>query len=344
MERTATDLGAPGWDSTYGWGLLNAEAALGGTPEPNEMPVADNQTGVTVAEDGSVVITLTGSDVDGDLLTFKVKSEPSHGILTAASLTVSPASVTYIPDPDYNGSDSFGFVVNDGKIDSAAATIGIEVTAVNDAAVAYSQTGDDAVVTDEDVPVDITLTGFDIDEDALAFTVTSEPAHGSLSGSAPNLTYEPNSGYVGPDSFQFVVNDGKVDSAEATVEITVTEVSITQTVTLSIDISTNSKRTGKSGTMVWAEAKVNVMLDGKPVNDAVVVGHWEIDMYFDNSVPFSGITDRKGNIVFKSEKESYDGLPLGFWIVIDSVQIDGEFCILDGTTSDIVFYPPIYSQ
>ena len=50
------------------------------------------------------------------------------------------------------------------------------------------------------------------------------PAHGTLSGTAPNLTYTPAANYNGADSFTFKVNDGTVDSAPATVSITVTPV------------------------------------------------------------------------------------------------------------------------
>src|SRR5207245_2935044 len=67
----------------------------------------------------------------------------------------------------------------------------------------------------------ITLTGSDLDGDSLAYTVTTSPAHGTLAGMAPNLTYAPASGYAGPDSFGFKVNDGQSDSAEATITINV---------------------------------------------------------------------------------------------------------------------------
>ena len=67
----------------------------------------------------------------------------------------------------------------------------------------------------------ITLGANDADGDALSFTVLTQPAHGALSGTAPNVTYTPVSGYVGPDSFTFRVNDGRLNSATATVSITV---------------------------------------------------------------------------------------------------------------------------
>ncbi len=70
--------------------------------------------------------------------------------------------------------------------------------------------------------VSVVLTASDVDNNPLSYIVTQQPAHGSLSGSAPNLAYTANSGYSGADSFKFKVNDGTVDSAVATVSVTVT--------------------------------------------------------------------------------------------------------------------------
>ena len=69
--------------------------------------------------------------------------------------------------------------------------------------------------------ISIILSATDIDNDPLNYLVTQQPAHGTLSGSAPNLVYTANSSYTGSDSFQFVANDGTINSAAATVSITV---------------------------------------------------------------------------------------------------------------------------
>ena len=62
-----------------------------------------------------------------------------------------------------------------------------------------------------------------MDGGALTFAVVAGPANGTLSGTAPNLTYTPNTGFFGNDSFTFQANDGLTDSALATVSITVFE-------------------------------------------------------------------------------------------------------------------------
>jgi hypothetical protein len=177
----------------------------------NDPPVADDQS-VSTDEDTAVEITLTASDVDGDPLTFGIVTAPAHGALSGAA-----PNVTYTPDADYHGPDSFTFRANDGVADSNLAAVSITVDPVNDAPVADDQ----SVSTDQDTPLDVTLTASDVDGDPLTFTTVTGPSHGTLSGTAPDVTYTPDAGYDGPDSLTFRANDGVADSNLATVSITV---------------------------------------------------------------------------------------------------------------------------
>ncbi len=79
-----------------------------------------------------------------------------------------------------------------------------------------------SVSTVTDNPVSVALAATDADNDSLTYSVVVPPAHGTLSGTGPNLTYAPGAGYSGADSFTFKANDGQVDSVPATVSITVT--------------------------------------------------------------------------------------------------------------------------
>ncbi len=178
----------------------------------NHPPQAQPQS-VSTAEDTALGITLTGSDVDGDPLTFSVVTSPAHGTLSGTA-----PNLTYTPAPNYNEPDSFTFKVNDGRLDSLSATVSITVAPVNDPPVAQGQT----LTTTTGTPLTATLTATDPDGDALTYQVVTGPAHGSLSGTAPNLTYTSQPGYTGLDSFTFVANDGSVNSATATVELNVT--------------------------------------------------------------------------------------------------------------------------
>jgi hypothetical protein len=79
----------------------------------------------------------------------------------------------------------------------------------------------ESVTTVEDTPLAIVLSGSDPEHDALTFSIVTPPAHGVLTGTAPNLTYTPALDFSGADSFTFRVNDATADSAPATVAITV---------------------------------------------------------------------------------------------------------------------------
>jgi subtilisin family serine protease len=215
----------------------------------NQAPVANAQS-VTTNEDTATGITLTGSDPDGNPLTYAVVTPPAKGVLSGAA-----PNLTYTPSANQNGADSFTFKVNDGTSDSAPATVSITITPVNDAPVASAQ----SVTTNEDTAAGITLTASDVDGNPLTWSVLTNPTKGVLSGSAPNLTYTPNANLNGPDSFTFKVNDGSLDSNTATVSITITAVNDipvanSQSVTTNEDTATGITLTAsdvEGSTLTW---------------------------------------------------------------------------------------------
>ncbi|MEO8616565.1 MAG: Ig-like domain-containing protein [Luteolibacter sp.] len=79
-----------------------------------------------------------------------------------------------------------------------------------------------AFTTAQDMPITATLAGSDANGDTVSFSIVSSPSHGSLSGTAPNLTYTPALGFSGTDQFTFRANDGTADSAVAAITVTVT--------------------------------------------------------------------------------------------------------------------------
>jgi len=175
-------------------------------------PPSANPQDLATSEDTALPITLTGVDPEGGSLTYTVATSPSHGTLSGTA-----PSLVYTPSLNYNGSDSFSFTVSDGKLSSESALVSITITPVNDSPVAAAQ----SVSTTVDIPLAIKLSGTDADGDALTYTVVANPTHGALTGTPPALTYTPAAGYTGSDSFTFKVNDGTVDSAVASVSITV---------------------------------------------------------------------------------------------------------------------------
>ena len=179
----------------------------------NDIPIATPQTDVSTTEQVAATITLSGTDADGDTLTYAIVDSPSNG-----NTTLDGATVTYTSTSDTATSDSFTFKVNDGTVDSAKATISINITAVNDPPVANSQN----LTVIEDKTLEIILSGSDPDEDALTFLIVASPIKGTANLDGDKVTYIPNLGYYGSDSIIFRVNDGTVLSSAGFIQITIT--------------------------------------------------------------------------------------------------------------------------
>lgn len=177
-----------------------------------DIPVAAGQA-VETLEDTPVDMDLQAADADGDTLNYRVTVAPTYG-----GVSGSGPEMVYTPGADFHGGDTFEYVANDGMDDSPPALVEIAVTNTPDRPVAHGL----SVSTVENTPLDITLHGTDADAEALAYTISSTPQHGSLTGVVPHLVYLPAAGYVGADAFSFHVNDGNGDSVDAVVNITVT--------------------------------------------------------------------------------------------------------------------------
>lgn len=192
---------------------LCAQATVYITVYPdNNPPIAVNDFNNTLVDtpvSGSVIT--NDSDPDGDNLT--VTTTPISGP-TNGSLTLNPnGSYTYTPDPGFEGEDSFTYVVCDDGIptlcDTADVTISvIPVTEDNDPPVANP----DAYVTLEDVPIsgNILVNDDDPDGDNIILNVNplTGPSNGSVTVSPTGaITYTPNPGFIGQDSFTYEICD-----------------------------------------------------------------------------------------------------------------------------------------
>ncbi len=183
----------------------------------NTAPVA-NAASLTTNEDTSAGITLTATDAESNPLTYAVVSNPLHG-----SLSGSAPNLTYTPNANYHGSDSFTFKANDGLLDSVAATVSITVISVNDDPVGVA----DAYSTDEDTALTVAVPGVlgndsDVDGDTIDATKLTDPSHGSLDFNTDgSFVYTPNANFNGVDTFTYEANDQLASSGPVTVTISV---------------------------------------------------------------------------------------------------------------------------
>ena len=191
----------------------------------NDPPTAANDS-VTTDEDTPITVIsvlANDGDVDGDTVILSDFTQPAHGTVGSNG----DGTLSYTPGPDFNGTDSFTYTIGDGNFGTAEAVVTVTVNPVNDAPVAADQ----SPTVNEDEALEITLIGTDVDGDVLTYNVATDPAHGTLTGTTPNLVYTPQTDYNGSDSFTFTVNDGQIDSTPATVSITIVAVNDTPTVT-----------------------------------------------------------------------------------------------------------------
>lgn len=130
-------------------------------PPINTAPVANSQLVYTL-RNRAQTINLSASDAENNPLTYRVVSQPLHGTLAGVE-----AGQIYTPTLDYTGIDSFTFVVNDGQIDSAPATVQITILAVNTQPTANGQN----VNVERNLAKVITLTAADADSDALTYAL-----------------------------------------------------------------------------------------------------------------------------------------------------------------------------
>lgn len=197
------------------------------TAKPNAPPNAVNDSRST-PEDTPVNIDVLAndSDPDGDALdksSLTVVVAPKNG-----SFSISNGVVTYTPNANFFGSDSFTYTVKDSQgATSNVATVTITVTSVNDAPVAVN----DAATTNEDVPVQISVLSNDSDVDGSlvnsSVTIKTGPSHGTaaVNTSTGIVTYTPAANYFGTDTFTYTVRDnGGATSNTATVTVTVSPV------------------------------------------------------------------------------------------------------------------------
>ena len=147
----------------------------------NTAPTATAQS-VSTAEDVAVSITLTGTDPESDPLTFAVVSGPGNGTLSGAA-----PNLTYTPNANFNGADSFTFTASDAALTSAPATVSITVTAGNDGPVVETPIANQVAIEATPFNLDVSANFSDADNDVLTFAASGLPP-------SNNLSFDPQTG------------------------------------------------------------------------------------------------------------------------------------------------------
>ena len=167
-------------------------------------------------------ITLLGSDIDGDNLTYSV-SNPSNGSLS----NLSGGTVTYTPNQDWNGVDTFIYNANDGQKGSNDATVTITVNPIADAPIVNNMN----FTENEDTPSTNTLTVTNADEGVLTYSLVTQPSNGQATVGANSdntagwVSYTPNQDWNGTDIFTYKATDSNgTESNIGTITFTINPV------------------------------------------------------------------------------------------------------------------------
>lgn len=188
-----------------------ANIVVVGPVEPN---IVGDSAGTEVGEPVTIPVLDNDTDPNNDSLSIDSVTQPANG-----SVTVNPdGTITYTPDPGFSGNDTFSYTACDpsGNCNTAAVTV-----TVNDSAPAAEA---DQATTPRGAPVTIPVLDNDSDPngDPLAIENVTQPAHGSISVH-PNgtITYTPDPGFSGSDTFSYTVCDGSGNCATTSVIITI---------------------------------------------------------------------------------------------------------------------------
>ncbi|NNF63953.1 MAG: tandem-95 repeat protein [Acidimicrobiia bacterium] len=187
----------------------------------NNPPVAENDAATVDASDSVIISVLANdSDPDNDPLTIQSYTDPASGTVTDNF----NGTLTYTHNGDGATSDSFTYVVRDGRGGSDTATVSITIVQEpNEDPVA----DDDGYSTDEDVTLSVPAPGVlandsDPNGDPLTVSLETDVSHGSLTlNDDGSFEYTPDADYHGSDSFAYTADDGNGGTDTATVAITV---------------------------------------------------------------------------------------------------------------------------
>ncbi|MDH4560559.1 tandem-95 repeat protein, partial [Pseudomonas sp. BN411] len=226
-------------------GLEDSTPAIGTitVTSVNDAPETHAASGSGSEDSAGIPVSLSGSDLDGTVAQFIIKSLPSNGTLllngvalaigSVVPATGNGASVTFVPNANWHGTATFEYasVDNDALADATPATATIIVTPSNDAPVIdggnghVPNTNDFAISTNEDTPFSGAIQASDLDGDSLTYTVGTNPAHGSVSlGANGAYIYTPGTDFNGSDNFTITVSDGHGGTVTSTVNVTVNPV------------------------------------------------------------------------------------------------------------------------
>lgn len=271
---TATDLGEPGPDNVYGYGLLNVQAAYNLLAGSGQNPIGvgdsyqlDEDTTLTVPTPG---VLSNDSDPQNDTITALLEADASHGTLALNA----DGSFSYTPAANYNGLDSFSYRATDGAQQSGVVTVVITVNPLNDAPVAADD-GAYTVISGQLLTVPavsgVLVNDVDTEHDPLTAVLAESPTAGLLVLNADgSFSFDAQGVAPGAYSFKYFADDGielNNQSNSATVNINVLPIPVNTAPTANGDSFLFRPKLPRSVNLAGALGLGVLMNDGDAQND-----------------------------------------------------------------------------
>ncbi|MCP8898015.1 beta strand repeat-containing protein [Gilvimarinus xylanilyticus] len=263
----------------------------------NDVPVAVDDS-LTLDEDGvaNVDVLANDSDIDGtlDAIGVSLVAMPGHGVAEVDAVT---GVITYTPAENYNGADSFSYLVRDDQGGTSnEASVSVTVNSVNDAPMA----GDDTVMLLEDTAHNINVLGNDSDVDgrvdATTVALVTPPTNGVslIDPSSGAITYTPNEHYFGDDSFSYRVMDELGEwSNEAIVTLTIE--SVNDLPTAADDVAQTDEDNAVLISLLDNDTDLDGLIDITTVTIATEVNNGSLENHGDGTVTYTPNTNFNGS-------------------------------------------------
>ncbi|MBE3659613.1 hypothetical protein BOO91_01450 [Vibrio navarrensis] len=246
---------------------------------------------VTVAEDGSITLNLTGNDSapDGGLEITHINGVALTGnaqdiaVDNGTVVIAADGAMTFEPAADFNGEINFGYQVKDADGDVDSANVKVTVNAVNDGPVATDDTAsgteDGGVIT-----IDVLANDSDVDGDTLTITGATVPVEqGTVAIVDGKLEFTPANGFSGKATVTYTITDGVAfDSAEVSVSVnrvSVDPITADDVINASEAAGTVTVTGKATGGDISEGDVVTMTINGKPYETTVDAdGNWTVDV------------------------------------------------------------------
>ncbi|NEQ81268.1 MAG: tandem-95 repeat protein, partial [Moorea sp. SIO2I5] len=246
----------------------------------NQSPVATDDT-ATTAPNTAVDINVLANDTDPDedALTVTLDQQGANG----TAVVNQDNTITYTPNADFTGTDSFTYEVSDGVNDPVIATVNVNVNN-NQSPVATNNNNTATTEPNTEVTIDVLANYSDPDGDPLTFTIVTNPSNGTAAvndngtpdnGTDDFIIYTPNADFTGTDSLTVEVSDGNGGSSTATIDITIEESTPVGPVSSTLTQNANNTFTITGDTA--GQSQLQFTLTGREAGEVSEIGVFAVD-------------------------------------------------------------------